>query len=225
MATKLVSDEVYEALYTKIVDGEWQVDSKIPSESQICKATSASRISVRTALHKLQAQNLIVTYPGRGSFVTNNTLEDNSYQGIDISADDYRYMVELRRSLEFESIELFCLYGEEKDYMELEAACRQMNESKDLEGYISADIRFHYAIVSGAHNPIFKRIYDSLRPEFEKYFTELSKNNEGGNREKAKSNHRRILDFIRNKKPKEAIALIENTFEYNYNRLTGRFKA
>jgi len=222
---RLVSDEIYEALYSKIVSGEWSVGTKIPSESQICRDMAASRVSVRAAIHKLQAQNLIVTYVGRGSFVINNSVEGEEYSDIDISAEDYRYMIELRRAIEFTSIELFEQNATKEDYAELEDACSDMQNATDEQSYVDADMRFHYGIVAGAHNPIFSKIYESLRSNFRIYFTELSSNNRDNNWINAKKNHRQIFEYMKNHDPEGAIHLIENTFEYNYKRLSRYFKS
>lgn len=221
---RLISDEIYEVLYSKISSGEWSLGDKIPSEQEICKQMSASRISVRTAIHKLQAQNLIVTYPGRGSFVINNSVVLKAYDDIDISAEDYRYMIELRHALEFTSIEILCRNGIQEDFDELESAYNDMLVSEDEESYVDADLRFHYGIVAGAHNPIFSKIYETIRPEFRNYLSQLSGNNRDNNWSNAKQNHKKILDFIKKRDSKSAIELIENTFEYNYQRLNKYFK-
>ena len=68
-SNRLVSDELYDQLYLLIAEGEWKVGDKLPSENAISREYNTSRVSVRTALHKLQALGYIVTKPGKGSFV------------------------------------------------------------------------------------------------------------------------------------------------------------
>ena len=55
---KLLPDEVYENLLNKIVNKEWKIGDRIPSENALCKEYGVSRVSVRAALQKLQAQNI-----------------------------------------------------------------------------------------------------------------------------------------------------------------------
>lgn len=69
---KLLPDEVYENLLNKIVNKEWKIGDRIPSENALCKEYGVSRVSVRAALQKLQAQNMVITRPGRGTFVLSN---------------------------------------------------------------------------------------------------------------------------------------------------------
>ena len=61
MNSKLLTDEVYNILLNKITEKEWKVGDKLPSENKLCEQFHVSRISIRTAIQKLQAQNLVVT--------------------------------------------------------------------------------------------------------------------------------------------------------------------
>ena len=70
LGIKSLADEVYEALLEKIMNKEWAVGEKLPSENQICKEYGVSRVSARSAIQRLQSQNLVVTKPGLGSFIT-----------------------------------------------------------------------------------------------------------------------------------------------------------
>ena len=65
----LISDEIYNKILERISDGRWGVGQKLPSEKQLCEMFEASRVSVRAALHKLQANDLIITRQGVGSIV------------------------------------------------------------------------------------------------------------------------------------------------------------
>lgn len=60
LATKLE-----EAIYNK----EYNDGEKLPSENQLCKQYSVSRITVRQALSKLEQKNLVYSVHGKGTFV------------------------------------------------------------------------------------------------------------------------------------------------------------
>lgn len=221
---KLVSDEIYDNLHDAILQGKWTVGEKIPSENQICNEYHASRISVRAAIHKLQAQGLIVTRPGKGSFVLKNCDDVADLEGIDLSANDYLYMIQLRRALEFTGIELLCAYGTKEDFERIESAYNDMEKAVSAKEYVDADFQFHYAIIIGSHNPVFVRIYDLCRDMLYKYFYEMSGDNRDDNWDNAKRNHRAILEAMKNRDSKAAISIIEGTFEFNYKRLSKYFK-
>ncbi len=65
------------ALRRQILQGEYGVDDRLPSENQLMAAFDVSRVTVRQALHQLQRENLIVSQHGKGYFVTRpKTIQD-----------------------------------------------------------------------------------------------------------------------------------------------------
>ena len=58
------------ALRRQILQGEYGVDDRLPSESQLMEAFEVSRVTVRQALHQLQRENLIYSRHGKGYFVS-----------------------------------------------------------------------------------------------------------------------------------------------------------
>lgn len=218
-----LSDEIYEILLEKIEHGEWKIGDKIPSENELSKTFSVSRISVRSAIQKLRAQNVLATRVGKGSFVISNHRFDNiltnSIDKIDLSRDEYKYIVELRQVLEFSSIKFICERGTEEDFKLLHSALLEMkNCNGDLDKYIQADYKFHYAIIKGSGNPLFVNVFRGCKDIFIKYFTEMAKATTD-NFVRAISNHTNIYNSIITRNSKETISIIESTFEYNLNRL------
>ena len=64
-----VPEQIFEMLKNEIIVGEYAVGDKIPSETELCKLLNASRVSVRTALHKLSVLGIIETRLGDGNYV------------------------------------------------------------------------------------------------------------------------------------------------------------
>lgn len=52
-----------------INSGEWQPDTQIPSERELCERYDISRTTVRQALTELVSEGRLVRYAGRGTFV------------------------------------------------------------------------------------------------------------------------------------------------------------
>lgn len=225
-SSKLVSDELYEHMLLLIRNKEWNVGDKLPSENTISKEYNTSRVSVRTALHKLQALGYIVTKPGKGSFVASNSDAVPALDStvIDLSASDYKYMIQLRRALEFTSIRILCSEGTDEDIARLDKAYNALEAADTAKAYADADYQFHYSMICGSHNPVFIQIYDTFEATIYKYLAEMSGDNLDNNWDNAKRNHRMILDAIRERDPEKAIGIIEGTFEFNYNRLSKYFK-
>ncbi|GAB3457488.1 hypothetical protein GCM10027570_40060 [Streptomonospora sediminis] len=53
----------------RIKDGTYRPNQRVPSESQLCEEFNVSRRTVRAAYAILLEEGLIVTSPGRGTFV------------------------------------------------------------------------------------------------------------------------------------------------------------
>lgn len=225
---QLLSEQIYESILEKIQNKEWQVGDKIPSENQICQEYHVSRVSARSAIQKLQAQKLIVTKPGRGSFVASNHMGENlltmSMERMDLSQDEYRYITELRRAIEFTSAELMCRYGSKEDFARMKRALDRMRGSgNDAQRYVKADYDFHMAIIKGSHNPLFESVFRGCRNEFLKYFTEMAEVS-NGNFERAVCNHTKIYEALLTRQSEQVKQIIEGTFEYNLGRFKHMFK-
>jgi len=225
---QLLSEQIYESILEKIQNKEWAVGDKIPSENQICQEYHVSRVSARSAIQKLQAQKLIVTKPGRGSFVASNHMGENlltmSMERMDLSQDEYRYITELRRAIEFTSAELMCRHGTKEDFARMKRALDRMkNSGDDVQRYVKADYDFHMAIIKGSHNPLFESVFRGCRNEFMKYFTEMAEVSDG-NFERAVCNHTQIYEALLTRQSEQVKQIIEGTFEYNLGRFKHMFK-
>ncbi|BCU64241.1 histidine utilization repressor [Acinetobacter bouvetii DSM 14964 = CIP 107468] len=61
--------QVKQFIQSKIYSGEWKVNDKIPSESELVKLLGCSRMTVNRALRELTADKMLVRVQGVGSFV------------------------------------------------------------------------------------------------------------------------------------------------------------
>lgn len=64
--------QVYTMIKEKIISGYYKEGDKLPSERKLCEEYDVSRITIREALEKLEADNMIQREHGRGSFVLGN---------------------------------------------------------------------------------------------------------------------------------------------------------
>ncbi|MGI6148918.1 MAG: GntR family transcriptional regulator [Firmicutes bacterium] len=62
-------------LAQKIMNNEWQVGDRLPSEFELCKEYGVSRITVRQALAELEKDGLVKRRQGVGTFVTLPKIE------------------------------------------------------------------------------------------------------------------------------------------------------
>ena len=107
---KEIRQQVFEQLLSQITTGKWKPGEKIPSENELTSIMGVSRISVREAIQKLAAMDLVETYRGKGTFVkeftTNNYLKSLTPMLL-MTPDDILFVVEYRRILEVGIIDLY----------------------------------------------------------------------------------------------------------------------
>lgn len=63
-------NQVVEGIRAKIESGAYKINSKIPTEPELCEEYGVSRITVRRAVEELEAEGLLVRRQGKGTFVT-----------------------------------------------------------------------------------------------------------------------------------------------------------
>lgn len=61
----------------EIEEGRYTTGDKLPSEREMCEAYAVSRIPVRKALELLEAEGLIQSFQGKGSFVSAPKIQNN----------------------------------------------------------------------------------------------------------------------------------------------------
>lgn len=222
-----VSDEVYHQMFKNILSGEWKEGDKLPSEGELCKLFNVSRVSIRSAIHKLKGQNLIVTKQGVGSFVANplsNKLVTNTMPLMDISEDEYREILEFRQAIEFKAIDLAVERAGEADIKEIETAVEQMVSCRnDYIKYAIADLKFHLNIIKASKNKLFYNIMLNYQDILHHYLQEMGRlsNNDF---EYSLTNHKAILEALKNRDAQKAKDIILKSMDYNLSRFKAVFK-
>jgi len=77
--------QIYQLLRHRILTGEYQAGSKIPSENELCNELAVSRVTVREALRELVSADMLVKVHGKGAFVSADSpqrLQPVKYTGF-----------------------------------------------------------------------------------------------------------------------------------------------
>src|SRR5712691_5871063 len=62
-------DEIVEELSKRMAQGRYVAGQRLPSERELAEELNVSRVTIRAALVRLQAENLVDTVPRGGAFV------------------------------------------------------------------------------------------------------------------------------------------------------------
>lgn len=151
---------VLERLLDRIVSGEFEEDSVLPSEEVLAEQSGASRLTVREAVKILASQNVLRPVQGRGTFV--NPIERwvsieaivRAHQGD--AAHVIAQLIEVRSMIEVGAAELFAVRAHPEDLLALTEDVERMRGAHaegDTEVFVAADVKFHERIAEGCGNP------------------------------------------------------------------------
>lgn len=159
-----LSAQIADRIRAAIIDGSLKVDSRLPSEAELAESFGVSRPTVREALKRLAAKNLIRTQRGAtgGAFVNRMTYREARDDQVTtstllLSMNDVSFEAacEARFALEASCIALACARREGEDLAAMEAElARQADETITDEAFCASDVAFHRAFVDAAKNPV-----------------------------------------------------------------------
>ena len=157
--------EVMESLAASIRSGEIKPGDKLPTESEIVARFDVSRTVVREAISRLQANRLVETKHGIGTFALAIT-ESRTFGFADIdlaTVSDVIALLELRISLETEAAGLAAQRRNEQNLQAmremLEAFASAIEEESDA---LPSDFQFHMEVARATGNRHFVDLMNYL---------------------------------------------------------------
>ncbi len=181
IAKHRVDDSVYIQLLDNIKRGVWKGGEKLPSESELCGIFQVSRVSIRSALQKLQALGFIEVKRAKGSFVcsTDELFDLSSFDdALDLDEKEFREIAALREMLEGASLRLLVNRREPVDLSRVADAHQGMLGAignLDLDSFTQHDHIFHLSIILAAGNDKFTRIAQIFRDDIYRFIKESNK--------------------------------------------------
>ena len=160
-----LSSGIYEQLFERIVVGEFPVNARLPSETELARRFGASRPVVREALARLRDDGLIVSRQGSGSYVKRRP-DQAVLQFVPVgSIADIQRCFEFRVGLEGAAAALAATRWEDGDLAEIKAAFDELELCiKSGQLGVDADEHFHRAIADATHNQYHLSVQVSLQP-------------------------------------------------------------
>ena len=206
---------VTEAIVRRVMAGEWDDGSALPSEVELAEQLGVARTSVREALTRLKAKGLLASRQKAGTRVLPrmqwNMLDEDVLRwvwGGGDRAQVAQHLLQLRRIVEPAACELAATGAPDTAIAAIERAYRRMDAAgMDPVAYAGPDLDFHRAILAATGNPFLVTfgtlIEAALRMSFE-----LSTRQPGAPR-KSLPLHRDVLDAIWARQPAQARRAME----------------
>jgi GntR family transcriptional repressor for pyruvate dehydrogenase complex len=218
-----LSAGIYERLFERIVAGEFPVNARLPSETELARRFGASRPVVREALARLRDDGLIVSRQGSGSYVKRRP-DQAVLQFVPVgSIADIQRCFEFRVGLEGAAAALAATRWEDQDLAEIKAAFDELEvciTSGQLG--VDADEHFHRAIAEATHNQYHFSVQVSLQPHIAFGMTltrNLSLRRAAERLRLVQDEHLAVLEAIESRDAREARAAMETHIENARRRM------
>jgi len=160
-----LSAGIYQRIFEIIIAGEFTVNARLPSETELAQRFGASRPVVREALARLRDDGIIVSRQGSGSYVKRRP-DTAVLRFVPVSSiADIQRCFEFRVGLEGVAAALAAERWEDGDMAEIRAAFDELETCiRDGKLGVDADERFHMAVAKATHNTYHVSVQGSLHP-------------------------------------------------------------
>lgn len=149
-------DQVTERLRAAILDGTYPAGERLPPERALAESLAVNRLTLRSALARLEAEGLVRPRHGDGVRVlpfersAGVALLPDLLEGDDPAL--LRAFLELRRALAVEAVALACERATEENLERLRALAAAQAEEEDLAAFAERDLEFGREVLRAAQN-------------------------------------------------------------------------
>lgn len=182
------SEQVFQSLRGNIAAHMWKENEKLPSETELASLYGVNRLTVRTALQRLNALGLVETRIGDGTYIKKFEFADYIRAAQDLVSDPKLMddVCEFRKHIEKECARLAIFRATPEEFYQLKEICDEYDSFKknlqfpikdeSLKEMAHRDCNFHAKICSMSHNTFYSYCFTMARPTIEKYITLNLKN-------------------------------------------------
>ena len=217
-ATKQIAEQLRQA----ILSGELKKDDRLPTEFELAAQFDVSRPTIREALKRLAAQNLIRSKrgPAGGTFVNGFEMKDateflasSTMLMISMGAVEMANIIQTRRILQAECCKL-ALQNWSDTYMAGLNQCLEHQQDSSISDseFCAADVAFHRYITDATENPMLQMIVyaiiDALVPVMNMTIVRLR------SREKIIGYHQQICQAFSEQNQDQLLTVLNELLDY-----------
>lgn len=176
-----VSDAVFEQLRQGIIQQDFPIGSKLPSEQSLAQSFGVSRTSVRAAIQRLATLGLLETRTGEGTYVrepsTGNLIEP-LFKAFRFKPSQILEILEFRLAIEMLSCRLAASRATSEQLGSLRQIVDEMLKAaanNDQEHYSLEDMQFHICLADMSHNSLVSLVVENLSDFYLGHLVELNR--------------------------------------------------
>jgi GntR family transcriptional repressor for pyruvate dehydrogenase complex len=165
-----LSDVIQSQLEDMILEGSLKPGQKLPAERELAKQFAVSRPSLREAIQKLEAKNLVTRRQGGGTYVSEQILaglSDPLFALMANSNESQFDLLEFRHGIEGMSAYYAAMRGTETDFEEIQLKHDNIGNAQLEDNYrveAQAVFEFYLAICTASHNAVILHLARSMAP-------------------------------------------------------------
>lgn len=204
-------EQVAAAIRKRIVEGDYVVGQRLPTERDLAEAHRVSRNVLREAIRLLVREGLVEVKQGSGTYVTDRTGKALG-ASLDLlvalagGGDAVSSLLEARLIIEPSLAALAAVRATEAELAEMGEAIEEMDAAKgDPEAFIAADQRFHLLIARASANAIVPLMLDPIVDKLKALRSQVFRLGDIG---MAQDFHRGILAAMERRDGEAAFALM-----------------
>lgn len=211
-----------------ILRGDLKVDERLSTEEELARRFDVSRPTIREALKRLAAQNLIRSQrgPAGGTFVKRPSQQEMSTAlcsatTLMVSMGEFQLqdVAEARHQMERTCCRLAATRISEAELQRMRAALAIQRQPVTDEQFCSSDVDFHRALVDGCANPVLQfnmfTVIESLQPIANMVISHFR------DRDIIVQQHQSILEALESGDAEAAVAALDEQMLY----LTEQYRA
>ena len=157
---KVGSADIAAIIRREISKGNYREHERLPASRQMAETYNVARNTLREALSQLEAEGLIETRPGSGTYVVYNRGTSNLEAIEDANPLE---LIDARFALEPHICRLSVLHGRHQDFEALEELCERMERAMDDPvTFGEADTAFHRTLAQSTRNNLLVWVIDHI---------------------------------------------------------------
>ena len=161
-----IYEDIAEQIMQAIQTDAWEEGSRLPTEMEIATMFQVSRGSVREAIKSLQRNEILISSPGTGTYVSSKAKEhiNNSRLALLLNNDEQNMseLVQVRYLLDPELAALAAHNSTPEQVRRLQILIDKMSKGKTKEEVIGYGAQFHQGISDMSQNSILIQFYKSI---------------------------------------------------------------